>query len=318
MSSLLTNSAALAALQTLRTIDNNLNTTQERISSGFKVGNAADNAAYWSIATTMRSDHGALSTTVDALGLGSAKTDTAYAGLDQVRSLLDKIKSKLVAASQPGVDKEKVSAEVEELKKQIFSVTLSSSFSGENWVYNSDSDTMPVKQLVGSFTRSDSGSTSIQTIDYDASQSILIDIGDVQRGVLTMDTEVTDPDGTTTNDFFLIDPGAATGANGNEIKLTSATSADDLRRMRDAVEIMLAKVIDSASTLGAIKTRIDSQSDFVKNLVSTIEKGVGRLVDADMNEESTRLKALQTQQQLGIQALSIANTNAQNILQLFK
>ena len=49
-----------------------------------------------------------------------------------------------------------------------------------------------------------------------------------------------------------------------------------------------------------------------------IDKGVSKLVDADMNEESTKLKALQTQQQLGIQALSIANSNAQNILSLFR
>jgi flagellin len=60
------------------------------------------------------------------------------------------------------------------------------------------------------------------------------------------------------------------------------------------------------------------QDEFVSSLMDVIDKGVGRLVDADMNEESTRLKALQTQQQLGIQALSIANTNAQNILQLFQ
>jgi len=85
-----------------------------------------------------------------------------------------------------------------------------------------------------------------------------------------------------------------------------------------AVEAMLAKLTDSASTLGAITKRVDMQEDFVATLMDVIEKGVGRLVDADMNEESTKLKALQTQQQLGIQSLSIANTNAENILQLFK
>jgi hypothetical protein len=56
------------------------------------------------------------------------------------------------------------------------------------------------------------------------------------------------------------------------------------------------------------------QEDFVANLMDSIDSGIGRLVDADMNEESTRLKALQTQQQLGIQSLSIANTNSENIL----
>jgi len=60
------------------------------------------------------------------------------------------------------------------------------------------------------------------------------------------------------------------------------------------------------------------QNEFVANLMDTIGKGVGRLVDADMNQESTKLKALQTQQQLGIQSLSIANSDSQNILSLFR
>ncbi|KQY71418.1 hypothetical protein ASD52_07010 [Ensifer sp. Root142] len=75
---------------------------------------------------------------------------------------------------------------------------------------------------------------------------------------------------------------------------------------------------DSAADLGAVNKRVDLQKDFVDNLMDSIESGVGKLVDADMNEESTRLKALQTQQQLGIQALTIANTNSQNILSLFR
>ena len=67
-----------------------------------------------------------------------------------------------------------------------------------------------------------------------------------------------------------------------------------------------------------IKKRVEMQEEFVANLMDSIDEGIGRLVDADMNFESTRLKALQTQQQLGIQALSIANTNSQNILSLFR
>ena len=64
--------------------------------------------------------------------------------------------------------------------------------------------------------------------------------------------------------------------------------------------------------------RIDLQSEFVSNLSDAIERGISELVDADMNEESTKLQALQVQQQLGIQALSIANSGSQNILSLFR
>ena len=78
------------------------------------------------------------------------------------------------------------------------------------------------------------------------------------------------------------------------------------------------RLTDAAATLGATNSRLSMQDDFMADLMDVIDKGVGRLVDADMNEESTRLKALQTQQQLGIQALSIANSNSDNILSLFR
>jgi len=74
----------------------------------------------------------------------------------------------------------------------------------------------------------------------------------------------------------------------------------------------------AASDIGAAKKRVSTQMDFVTNLMDSIERGIGTLVDADMSRESTRLQALQTQQQLGIQALSIANSASQNILSLFQ
>jgi flagellin len=60
------------------------------------------------------------------------------------------------------------------------------------------------------------------------------------------------------------------------------------------------------------------QNDFISKLTDSLDRGIGRLVDADMEEESARLSALQVQQQLGIQALSIANSGSQNILSLFR
>ena len=75
---------------------------------------------------------------------------------------------------------------------------------------------------------------------------------------------------------------------------------------------------DAATGLGAAKSRIDLQKDFVSKLMDAVDTGVGQLVDADMNEESTRLQALQVRQQLGVQALSIANQSAQMILRLFQ
>lgn len=84
------------------------------------------------------------------------------------------------------------------------------------------------------------------------------------------------------------------------------------------VENSLKAMTSAAAKLGSLSMRIGLQEDFASKLSDSVEQGIGRLVDADMNEESTRLKALQTQQQLGVQALSIANSNSESILSLFR
>ncbi|MBR0838570.1 flagellin, partial [Bradyrhizobium manausense] len=84
------------------------------------------------------------------------------------------------------------------------------------------------------------------------------------------------------------------------------------------VTAAINSVASAAADLGAVKNRISTNTDFVKTLMDSVNRGVGQLVDADMNAESTRLQALQTQQQLGVQALSIANQNSQSILSLFR
>ena len=320
MSSIMTNSSAMSALSVLRSIDTKLNTTQNQISSGLAVSSARDNAAYWSIATTMRADNKALSTVQDALGMASAKADTAYAGLDSAINIVTEIKAKLVAAREPGVDRDKVNKELTELKSQLTSISQSASFSGENWLYNDSTAAAGTKEMIGSFTRSASGSVSVQTIDFDTSKSVLVDTKNASKGLLTIGVQVTQPSGTTTSTatYFLVNASSTTAATGTEVKITSATTDDVLEGMIMAVDSTLKTMTDTAATLGAVNTRIETQSTFIRTLSDVIDKGVGRLVDADMNEASTRLKALQTQQQLGIQALSIANSNSQNILSLFR
>ncbi|MCQ2005333.1 flagellin [Rhizobium sp. NRK18] len=320
MTSIMTNAAAMAALNTMRSIDKSLEQTENRISSGYRVESASDNAAYWSIATTMRSDNKALSTVEDALGLGAAKADTAYTAMDSAINVVSEIKAKLVAAREPGVDKEKINSELTELKAQLSSISQSASFSGENWLYNDTTTAPGTKEMVGSFIRSTDGSVSIQTISFDTSTSTLVDTNDAGDGLLTKDYTATIPSGTgtTTVQYFLIDASSSTSAAGSEVVLYTTSSDTDVEGMISAVDAMLSDMTDSAASLGATKSRIDMQSEFVKDLMDVIDTGVGRLVDADMNEESTKLKALQTQQQLGVQSLSIANSNSENILSLFR
>jgi len=320
MTSIMTNSSAMAALNTLRSISQNMEETQNHVSSGYRVDKASDNAAYWSIATTMRSDNKALSTVQDALGLGAAKTDTAYTGLNSAIEVVSEIKAKLVAAREPGVDKLKINSELNELKNQLVSISESASFSGQNWLYNDDATANTTVEMVGSFNRASDNTVSVGILKFDTATSTLIDTIDVQSGKLTGDITVSVPTGTTTTTatYFLLDVGSATPPSGVEIELAATTSANVIDGMISAIEVMLADMTDSAAVIGSTNMRIDLQNNFVADLMDVIDKGVGRLVDADMNEESTKLKALQTQEQLGIQSLSIANSNSENILSLFR
>jgi flagellin len=113
-------------------------------------------------------------------------------------------------------------------------------------------------------------------------------------------------------------PAAATAASVSGLTIDSNTTATQLGKLISMVDDALGSMTSAAASLGSISSRIDLQEEFVSKLTDSIDKGVGRLVDADMNEESTRLKALQTQQQLAIQALSIANSDSQSVLSLFR
>lgn len=428
MSSLLTNTAAMTALQTLARANKNLAVTQNRISTGYRVATASDNAAYWSIATTMRSDNKALSTVQDALGLGAAQVDIAYTAMENAKDILDEIKAKLVAAKQPSVDRAKIQSEIKQYQDQLVGIASAAVFSGSNWlsVDSSASGWTGFQKVVASFSRTSSGSIEIGTIDVDLRRTALFDANATRGGILeqgqaltnngglqnsatvagdgtnpasvtlftnvnsvtldeddvikfnlvfngearrviidkaTVDAALGTSDGvvadaadmvtvvqlalrnagfdTTTDvtvsanagavvithvnnttDDTLAVTNAATSDNGNFFSVIDIDITDITDELLDeyiaGIDAMAAKVTTAASDLGAVKSRIGLQKDFVKALMDAIDRGIGQLVDADMNAESTRLQALQVQQQLAIQALSIANANSQNILALFR
>jgi flagellin len=307
MASLLTNIAAMTALQALNQTNKETLVVQNRVATGLRVANASDNAAYWSIATTMRSDRQALSTVTDALGLGAATVDVANQGMEGAIKIASDLKAKLVAARQPGVDRAKIQSEISQLQDSMKSVVNTATFSGQNWLAVDSSGTLE-RTLVSSFSRDGAGAISIGTITVDIGNtgSMLIDTAGAGQGILDSDRSVTN------------------GADYTVLTLDISTLSDDpldledLEDMISGVDTAITAMTNAATDLGAVKTRIDLQKDFAKSLMDAIDTGVGQLVDADMNEESTRLQALQVRSQLGIQALGMANQSAQSILRLFQ
>jgi len=314
MNSINTNIAAMTALQSLQQTSKDMLTTQSRISTGLRVASASDNAAYWSIATSMRSDNDALSTVQDALGLGKGTVNVAYTAMNSSIDLVSQMKDKLAAALAPGVDRSKIQSDITELQNQLKGVADSASFSGENWLSVDSSQTgyNATKSIVSSFTRASDGSVSIGYITVDTSKAVLFDANTSASagGILDSQRDST---------------GAVVSTGGTsimDIDISSLTdSAADQAKLSGYIQ-SVSKAFDEMTTaatgLGANQTRINLQSDFVSSLMDSITTGVSQLVDADMNEESTKLQALQVKQQLGVQALSIANQSSQNILSLFR
>ena len=311
MSSINTNYAAMSALQNLQMTSKDMLTTQNRISTGLKVSSASDNAAYWSIATTMKSDNSALSTVQDALGLGKATVDVASKAMESSIDLVSQIKTKLVAAREPGVDRTKVQSEVSQLQNQLKSVADSASFSGENWLSVDSTATgyNATKTVVASFTRSSTGTVSVGTISIDTSSTKLFDSGSGADGILDHARDSTGAQATSGTSIFSMDISTLTDTD------TDLATLDGYIKGADSA---VKEMTSAATTLGANSQRISLQSSFVKSLQDAITTGVSQLVDADMEQESTKLQALQVKQQLGVQALSIANQSSQNILSLFR
>jgi len=96
------------------------------------------------------------------------------------------------------------------------------------------------------------------------------------------------------------------------LTLTGANQA--LTRLDDSITQLNAAL----GELGSQAKQIEAHNGFVSKLMDTLESGIGNLVDADLAKESAKLQALQVQQQLGAQALSIANQSPQIILSLFQ
>lgn len=356
--SLLTNQSAMNALQTLRSIGDNMDQTQRRVSTGLRINEASDNTAYWSISSMMRSDRNALSSVSDAMALGKSQIDVADATIDKSKTYLDNIQKSLTTAYEKGAgDIKKIQADIKGNMNDIQSAVYSASLAEKNILGN---DGQSVR-IAGSYRREgsnvyvdmiDVGGADLNFASKKADGSF-----DLTKGVLK-DVFGSGTEGSTAPDFkqlsqTLTDKEKALAAlpegdagitqakqdveaakkaisdaaekmtvsdfvNTDFTDVSSSTMEEILKNVQGKVTTATTNVVTAGATLGAAKAQVTGQIDYVSKLMDAVDKGVGSLVDADMNAESARLASLQVQQQLGIQALSIANQNSQNILSLFR
>ena len=347
MTSMITNNSATVALQTLRSINSSLDVTNNRVSTGKKINSAADGAAYWSIATTLTSDNGALGAVKDAIALDKASVDTTTAGIKQISSALQTIKNALTSANSSTADRVSLQKDIASAITNISSAATSSVMNGANWLSVDSSATgyNSQKNLLSSFSRT-AGAVTVGTTALDTSAFTVYDAktnatstgtsttldkavtlvattaNTTGGATVTVSTAAGDLKGFMDTKYVIGGTATATTQSIAQFDISALTNtAADLAKISAYSKIIDATMqgLQTGSTsLGTTSTRLTSQQNFAQTLMDINTSSVGSLIDANMEEESTKLKALQTQQQLAVQSLSIANNSTPNVMTLFR
>ncbi len=281
MTSILTNNGAMVALQTLQSVNNDLTDTQNQISTGKKVGTASDNSAVWAISKTMEADIAGFEAISEGLAVGEATVAVASAGAEQIVVKLTEMKELMVSAQSENVDHVKIQADITKKTEQITAIISAAQFNGAN-LLSDDVDGNGATELGILASLDRSGATGAPT-----AVEITVDSVDY---VTNLDVA----------------------------GLTSISDSTTAAAALGELELLMIIAIDGAAQLGADSARISDQGEFVGKLTDAMKMGVSAMTDTNMEEASARLKALQTQQQLAVQSLSIANSAPSSLMSLFR
>lgn len=289
-----TNAAALNALLNLNRTSRDLEDVQMRINTGLDVRSAKDNAAVFAIAQNMRAEKRGLDAVKQSLDRAKSVLDVSMAATESIQDILIQMKEKVIAAADEGLDQSSRDALKEDfnrLRDQVNIMARNAAFNGTNMI-NGPADAAAGKP-----------DFLIALISADAQNPISIP----RQNVALADAGVIAPD-------TVVDPSVIVQFSTD----TTFDNALDAQNLIDNVNTSIRNVSQALTIFGAGAKAVESQRIFIDKLSDTVETGIGNLVDADMARESARLQALQVKQQLGTQALSIANGQPQSILSLFR
>jgi flagellin len=268
----------MTALQYLSQTQASMSQTQTAISTGYKVSSAKDDGATYAIAQNMRGNVASYSAVSDSLNRGISAVDVAMSAGQSVSDLLIQMKAKALAASDKSIDTASRTA-------------LNNDFTA----LRDQIQTIVDNASFNGYNLIKSGATNITALasagDSSGTKKITVQAQDLSLGGSNM---------------------TGIGTTGN-ISTQAAAST-----MVSSVQTALTNVNKSLATLSAGAKKFSIQLSFVSKLSDTISSGIGNLVDANMAEESAKLTSLQTKQQLGVQALSIANSAPSIVLSLFQ
>jgi flagellin len=269
-----TNSAVLAALQSLNSTNASMAQVQTEISTTQKVNSAEDDPSVWSIAQGKVADISSLDSVTMSLNRAGSIAQVALTAGTSVSDLLSQLRQTVVSATDPSEDSANMAAlnsDYQSLLKNITQVVQGATFDGSNILNGSTATGL-------SFLASADGTGYVSLSGQDMT---------LGGSIITL---------------------------GSTSSISTATAATNVLA---SLDVSLNNVNAALGDIGAQSNQIDAHTTFVSKLSDLLTTGVGNLVDADMGAEGARLTALQAAQQLGTQALSIANSSSSVILSLF-
>ncbi|MEL7485824.1 MAG: flagellin [Pseudomonadota bacterium] len=286
MVSINTNPGALIALQNLTRINDSLAETQRRVSTGLEVSSAADNPALFALAQRQRAELGSIESVQQGIRIGTSAVDVALAAGEGVSDILIELRSIAAQATDPALSAGELQVLEDQfvsLREQVERLVSSAEIGGRNLLAAGADDLSVIANTDGT------ESITVGAQDFSATGGILtISFTDTPFG------EVVDGGGAVTT----------TAQQAAQAQIT-------------AIEASIDNVSVALGSLGAGSQSLELQGSLLSRIGDTLEVSIGNLVDADLARESSRLQALQVQQQLAIQTLSIANAAPNSILALF-
>jgi len=275
-----TNPGVFVALRTLNSVNRNLDTTQNRVSTGLKVAGALDDASNFAIAQGIRGELKAIGAVTQGLNNAKGIGKVALAGVTGLSNLLSNVRSKLTELSNEGITTQQrdiLTNDFNALISQANNFLDNAVFNGVNLL-----DTAAVSTSVNTLSNLNGGTLTL------TAQDLRTTVGDLQ--------------GLTPTDAATAQDALSNTASGGTAEFTN-----------------LESVINTAlGSLGAEVRALELQTQFLEQISDATEEGLGNIVDADLARESARLTSLQVQQQLSTQTLGIANQRPQSLLDLFR
>ncbi len=285
MSTITLTASMRSNLASLKTIQKQMDTTQERLSTGKKVNSAIDNASSFYQARSLTNRAADLDALLDSMGQGIQTIQAANEGIEAITAYVDQLKSVATSAAALDTTADGYADELEgyqnqynAILKEIGTVAKDAGYQGVNLL---------------------KGNTLTVMFNETRSHSLVIEGDDVATKMAEAGAS-----------GFAWDSNSGAGTIAWE-------DADDVTAALDAIVDVTSYLRGYATELGNNFTIIETRQNFTEAMVDVLETGADNLVLADMNEESANYLALQTRQQLAINSLALASQSAQSVLSLF-